>query len=403
MKFFYVAKNQNGEVRNGDMEAAEEREVVETLRKEGFWVTSLKRIEEKKKESAPFFSRFLRVPLKGKMIFCRHLAVMISSGLPLSRALNILGNQETNKQFKSVIKKLEADIKTGISLADALAKFPGVFDAVFVSMVKVGELSGNLEEILNVLSEQLEKDHKLVSKVRGAMLYPCIIVSVMIVIGILVMTLVVPKITGLFKEFNAQLPLFTRIIIAVSDFLAAHLFLTFGTLIGLVIGIRYFSKTETGRKIFHKFFIKGPVIGPIVTKVNSARFARILSSLLNSGVSLVEALRITSDTLGNYYYKKATAESSKEVQKGIPLSKVLENYSKYFPYLVIQMVEVGEETGKTEQVLLKLASFYEEEVDQVTKNLSSVIEPVLMVVIGGAVGVFAIAVIQPIYSIMNQM
>lgn len=235
------------------------------------------------------------------------------------------------------------------------------------------------------------------------MIYPSIIVCVMIVMGILVMALVVPKITSLFKEFDAQLPLMTRIIIAISDFMQNNLIITLVGLVALAGGVRFFAKTETGRKIFHKFFVKAPVIGPIVTKVNSARFARILSSLLKSGVALVEALKITSDTLGNYYYKEATVKASQEVQKGIPLSKVLYSYDRYFPHLVIQMVEVGEETGKTEQVLLKLASFYEEEVDQVTKNLSSIIEPVLMVVIGGAVGIFAVSIIQPIYSVMDMM
>lgn len=401
--FFYVAKNQAGEVKNGNMEGAEERDVVESLRKDGFWVTAIRKIEEKKKTQFSLLGNFVRVSLKSKMIFCRHLAVMIGSGLSLSRALNILASQEKNSSFKKIILKIEEHVRTGVSLADAMAKYPGVFNSVFVSMVRVGELSGNLEEILTILSEQLEKDHKLVSKIRGAMIYPGIVMTVMVVMGILVMALVVPKITSLFKEFDAQLPPLTRMLIAVSDFMANNLIITFVGLIGMVAFMSYFLKTELGRKIFHKFYVKAPVIGPIVTKVNSARFARILSSLLKSGVALVEALKITSDTLGNYYYKQATVKASVDVQKGIPLSKVLSGYSNYFPHLVIQMVEVGEETGKTEQVLFKLASFYEEEVDQITKNLSSIIEPVLMVVIGCAVGIFAISIIQPIYSVMDMM
>lgn len=402
-KFFYVAKNQAGEVRNGDIEGGDEREIAENLKKEGFWIISLKQIAGQQKRSAPFWSGFMRVSLKSKMIFCRHLAVMMSSGLALSRALNIIESQEQNTRFKAVIKRMEADIKKGISFADALAQHPGVFNRVFVSMVKVGETSGNLEEILNILADQLEKDHKLVSKVRGAMIYPGIILSVMVLMGILMMILVVPKITSLFEEFNAQLPPLTRFVVAVSKFMSKNVILTFVILLGTVAGTRFFAKTEPGTKIFHKIFIKAPVIGSIITKVNSARFSRILSSLMKSGVALVESLNITSDTLGNYYYKKATMQAAKDVQKGIQLSQVLKNYENFFPHLLIQMVEVGEETGKTEQVLLKLAIFYEEEVDQITKNMSSIIEPVLMVIIGAAVGVFAISIIQPIYSLMDKM
>ena len=402
-KFFYVAKNQSGEVKSGDTEAAEERDVVDELKKEGFWVTSIKALEEKKKSKVALADRIFTVPLKSKMVFSRHLGVMLGAGLSLTRALGILANQEENKSFKNIINKLTADVKQGVSLADAMEKFPRVFNKVFVSMIRVGELSGNLEEILNILADQLEKDHKLVSKVRGAMMYPGIIFSVMILMGFLMMIYVIPKITGIFKDFNADLPLPTQILVGVSDFMAAHAVLSLGGLFGTVIGVRLFSKTPVGIRIFHKFFLKAPVIGPVITKVNSARFARILSALLKSGVALVEALRITSDTLGNYYFKQACLKASGDVQKGITLSQVLTSYKNVFPYLVTQMIEVGEETGRTDQILNNLAIFYEEEVDQVTKNLSSVIEPVLMLVIGAAVGFFAIAVIQPIYSLMDKM
>lgn len=402
-KFFYVAKNKEGEVSNGDMDASDEREVMEELKKEGFWPTLIKKKEEKKKISVSFMDRFVKVSLKSKMIFCRHLAVMIGSGLSLSKALIIIGGQEKNKSFKAVIEKIATDVKKGIGFGDSMAKYPSVFNSVFVSMVRMGEISGNLEEILNILASQLEKDHKLISKVRGAMIYPAVIISVMIIIGVIMMTFVVPKLTSIFKDFGAELPFLTRMIISISDFMAANVILVFGSLIVFVVGTRLFAKTEQGRKIFHKFFIKAPILGQIVVKVNSARFSRILSSLLDSGTSLVESLNITADTLGNYYFKRAVQKAAIDVQKGKNLSEILKMYENVFPYLVIQMIEVGEETGKTPDVLVKLASFYEEEVDQVTKNMTSIIEPVLMVVIGSAVGLFAIAIISPIYSIMEEM
>lgn len=402
-KYSYVARNKAGEVSKGDMEAAEQREVVEVLRKDGFWPTEISEIEKKKKNKGSFFDRFQKVPLKNKMIFCRHLAVMIGSGLPLSKALSILSVQERNKTLKVISDKLATDVKKGISFADALEKYPNVFNSIFFSMVRMGEISGNLEDVLKILAEQLEKDHKLVSKIRGAMMYPSVIVIVMGVIGILMMTFVLPKITKIFDDFDAELPILTQVVINSSNFMASHSWQVIGGMIAIFVGIYYFAKSPSGIKIFHKGFIRLPILGPIITKVNSARFSRILSSLLDSGTSLVESLKITADTLGNYYFKQGVKQASAEVQKGITLSEILKKHDKTFPYLVVQMIEVGEETGKTPDVLKKLAGFYEEEVDQVTKNLSSIIEPILMVVIGTAVGLFAVSIISPIYSIMNQM
>lgn len=402
-KFTYTAKNKDGQTKKGEIEASDKRDVFETLKKEGYWVTFLEQAEKKKKHRGSFLDKFVKVPLKNRMIFCRHLGVMIESGLSLSRALGILASQEKNKNFKEIIKKISDDVKKGVSLADASAKYPGVFNSVFVSMIRVGEVSGNLEEILKILADQMEKDYKLISKIRGALIYPVIIIVVMIVIGTLMMIFVVPKITAIFEEFDADLPILTQLVVSVSGFMAANSVLVLGMMVGVVVGTRVFAKTQVGKRIFHKLFLKMPIIGPIVEKVNSARFARILSSLMTSGVALIEALKITSDTLGNYYFKRACQDASNQVQKGIPLSQVLFGYRKVFPYLIVQMVEVGEETGKTDQVLLRLAGFYEEEIDQVTKNLSSVIEPILMVVIGTAVGIFAVSIIQPVYSIMGKM
>lgn len=402
LKFEYTAKSNDGKEKKGIMEALNESEVAIKLKEEGFWITSLKEMEEKKKTSS-FGDAIFTVPLKEKMIFCRHLAVMIESGLSLNRALLVLIGQEKNRTFKKNLEKIHEEIKKGVSLADAMAKHPKTFNQVFISMVKVGEGSGNLEEILKILAKQLEKDHKLISKIRGALIYPGVIMSVMIIIGILMMMFVVPKITAIFNDFDAQLPLLTKILIGISNFMAQNVLVTLGIIFGSLTTLFFFYRSAPGKKVFHLLFLKLPVIGNIVNKVNSARFSRILSSLLTSGVSLVKALRITSNTLGNYYYSKGIKKAAQDVQKGVPLSKILSSENSLFPYLVIQMIEVGEETGKSPEILKKLAEFYESEVDQISKNLSSIIEPILMVVIGSAVGLFAIAIIQPIYSIMEKV
>lgn len=407
LKFSYIAKNKKGEERRGELEANEKKDVAETLRKEGFWLISLEELEKKGKKTSNkpniISSLMLSVPLKSKMVFCRHLAVMINSGVSITRALSILSGQEKNKVLKKVTEDITEQVKKGISLADAMVKYPTVFNQVFTSMIRVGETSGNLEGILKILAQQLEKDHKLISKVRGALIYPSIIIIVMIVVGIMMMMFVVPKITAIFDDFGADLPILTKIVLNTSNFMSQNVIITSSLILGSVASIFFFWRSTMGKKFFHKIFLKAPILSGLVNKVNSARFARILSALSRSGVPLIKSLKITSNTLGNYYYKEAVLTASNEVQKGIPLSKVLTRYQNFFPYLVIQMIEVGEETGKTPEVLLKLAGFYEEEVDQMTKNLSSIIEPVLMVVVGLAVAFFAIAIIQPIYSIMDKV
>jgi len=399
-KFEYLAKDKKGKEKKGTIEAETKKQATDKIKKDDLWPVY---VDEIKKEGVKkkFISGMSGIPLKEKMIFCRHLGVMIASGLSMSRALEILGEQEKNKSFKKVIQIIGTDVKKGISLADAMTKHPQAFNKVFTSMVKVGETGGSLEEILNILSAQLEKDHKLVSKIKGALIYPAIIIIVMVVIAILMMMFVIPKITKVFEEFNAELPFITQVVITISNFMANNILITFASIFVVVGSFIFFYKSEPGKRFFHKAFLKIPVISTLVVKLNSARFARILSSLLQSGVSLVEALAITSDTLGNYYFKLATKQASEEIQKGKALSEILTDNKTPFTFLVVKMLKVGEDTGKTPDILNKLADFYEEEVNQITQNLSAIIEPVLMVLVGIAVAFFAIAIIKPIYSLMQ--
>lgn len=387
------------------MNVKDERDLANQLRSEGYILTSFKELESENKDKVKisFLDRFYSIPLSEKMMFARNLSVMISSGLPLSKAVRNITAQTKNKKFIKVLEAIQEDLQTGLTLADGLARYPGIFDELFVNMIKVGETSGNLEEVLNILAGQLEKEHELISKIKGAMVYPAVIVVAMIGIGILMMIYVVPQITGVFKDLNATLPASTQFIISTSNLLKDH---TMGVLIAVVIiiiGIRITLITTLGKKALGLVIINIPVIKNIVIKLNCARFSRIYSSLLKSGVSSVEALKILSRTLPNFYYKRALERAAENIQKGINLSKIIYEEKKIFPILVPQMIEVGEETGKTEAVLLKLAEFYEEEVNQLTKNLSSIIEPVLMLLIGGAVGFFAVSILQPMYSVLENI
>jgi type IV pilus assembly protein PilC len=270
-------------------------------------------------------------------------------------------------------------------------------------MVRVGEVSGNLDEVLNIVATQLEKEHELKSKVKGAMIYPAVILFVMIAIAFLMLTFVLPKMLSVFKDMDVQLPIMTRIVIGISDFFSAHSLLVLVIIIATAFFVRIFMRTGTGKKLSSFLALKIPLVNNLIIKINCARFARVHGSLLRSGISVVESLKIVSHTLTNYYYSEEFKKAIEQIQKGVNLSKIISANDKIFPVLVPQMLEVGEETGKTEAVLLKLAEFYEEEVSQITKNMSSIIEPFLMVIIGAAVGVFAVSMLQPMYSMMENI
>lgn len=401
--FTFVAKNSKGEVRQGKLGGKDAKSVAEALRSDGFFATSI--VEDEKEEKHSFRGKikiFSGVSLKDKMMFARHLGVMLSSGLSVPRALDVISSQTKSKNFKNILAKVGEDVKTGNTLGDSLAK-AGVFDELSVNMIRVGEMSGNLEEVLALLADQLEKEHTLLSKVRGAMYYPAVIFIIMIGIGIAMLTYVVPQLTSIFSDVQASIPAPTRMIINTSNFMAGHKLLVLLSTLFIFFFIIIFFKTRAGKKVAALLFLRVPVIKNVTIKVNNARFARIYGSLIKSGVPVVESLKIISETLTNRYYQEAFKKIGEEVQKGKPLHAELAVFPKLFPVLAVQMVEVGEETGRTVEILADLARFYEEEIDQVTKNLSSIIEPVLMVVIGSAVGFFAISMIMPMYSIMDQM
>jgi len=404
-KYLYTAKSiSGGEAKGGEIVGKNENQVAQELRAQGFLVTSLKLIEELGDGvQIRFLDRFITIPLKEKMVFTRNLAVMTSSGLTVSRAIHNLSVQTTNKRFQKILLSVYEDVQAGKQLSEGLAKYPSVFNELFVNMVSVGEISGNLESVLDILALQLEKENDLLSKVRGAMIYPMVIVVAMIGIGILMLTYILPKITQVFVDMEVALPPLTRFLIAFSGFIRSHWIITILIVVGTIVAVRVAAKTDVGRHFLHWLVLRIPVIGNIIVKVNCARFARIYSSLLKSGISVVSALTIVSRTLGNVYYKEVLIQGVEEIQKGTELSKVTEQHPVIFPILVTQIIQVGEETGKTEDVLQRLAEFYEEEVSQITKNMSSIIEPILMLLIGTSVGFFAVAMLQPMYSVLENI
>jgi type IV pilus assembly protein PilC len=403
--YFFSARSNSGQSQSGKREASSETELARALREEGYVLTSvtLADLPTNRKKLLFSFSLLNRVPLVEKMIFSKNLAVMIGAGLSLTRSLEALSEQTKNKSFSKTITKINDDVKKGQSFADALAKHPKIFSDLFVNMVRVGETAGNMEEILKVLAGQMEKDHDLISRVRNAMIYPAVILVVMLGIGIAMMIAVVPKLTAIFSEMNVDLPFTTKIVIALSNFLSNNLIVSLLILAAIPIGVRLALQTTSGKKYLGIVLLKLPVFGNIVKKMNSARLARTLGSLIEGGVPIVKGLQIVSGTLSNYSFRQSLINSATVVQKGQSLSQALKSYNNLYPSMVNQMIQVGEETGTLGDILIKMAGFYEEEVTGITKNLSSIIEPLLMVIIGAAVGFFAISMIQPMYSVMDTI
>jgi type II secretory pathway component PulF len=407
--FYYTAVTQAGERKSGALEAPDTSELAKALRQEGFILTSAKPAQTPKSFSSSLgkilgaFNIFGGVPLVEKMLFARHLSVMVKAGFSLNKALQVLILQTKKKRFVKVLTELEEDVRKGTAFGDALAKYPDVFSDLFVNMVKVGEASGNLEGDLKLLAIQMKKDHDLRSKVKSAMMYPAVILVAMLAIGGAMMIFVVPKLMSVFEDLNAELPLATRIVINVSKFLSTQWWLALLVLVALIVGVRAVLRTKEGLRMLDKLILHAPIFGNISKKINSARLARTLSSLIESGVSIVRALEISAGTLTNGLFSESLMNASREVQKGQPLSQSLAAYPNLYLPIVTQMIQVGEETGTLGDITKRLAEFYEEEVTNVTKGLSTIIEPILMVIIGAAVGFFAISMIQPMYSMMNSI
>lgn len=401
MKYSFTAINKNGEKYNGDMEAVNKSAFFNEFKKTGDNLVTVK--ESQKKGLNMSFSLFSRIKNIDKIIFARNTANMLEAGLPLSRALGVSEKQTTNQKLKNIFKNLNNSISGGKTFYESLAEYPKIFPTIFISMARAGEESGNLSSSLKDISIQMEKNYLLQKKIKGAMMYPSIIFVVMILIAFLMMIYVVPRLTKTFKDLKTELPGSTKLIIGISDLLSSHAILSLTALVALFLGIFYFFKTSLGKNIFDSLILRVPVISQIVKETNSARTARTMSSLLSSGVDVVSAVRITGEVLQNNNYKKVLKKLEMVVEKGDSMSSVFESESKLYPAFVTEMVSVGEETGKLASMLLGVATFYENEVEQKTKDLSTIIEPVLMVVIGASVGFFAVSMITPMYSVMNNI
>lgn len=407
MKFKYKAQKADGSFYEGARDAADKFALSRELRGEGETLISAFEVSVRGgakgagiRNMFPFLGR---ISFHEKIIFIRNLAGMLAAGLSVSRSLGVLLRQTHSPRFKKIIAGFADNISGGKSLSQALAEYRDVFPPIVISMVKAGEEGGNLSISLFAVADQLDKTYSLERKVRGAFMYPAIVIAVMILVGVVMFVSVVPKLTGTFKEFGVELPISTKIVIAVSDFLQARLIIGIGLAAGFLGGLWAAAKSARGKRFIDFSLLHIPVITPIIREAAAARIGHTLSSLLSSGVEVTTALMITADVLPNVYFRDILLLARRAIEKGEPMSDIFREHEDIFPPLLSEMVGVGEETGKLSGMLKETGAFFEAEVEQKTKNISVFIEPVLMLVVGVVVGFFAVAMISPAYSLMNSI
>lgn len=339
-----------------------------------------------------------KVSLTDKMFFAQYLALMLRSGIPLTRGLDFLVAQMANPRMKEVASSLSRDITSGMSISQSFMKYPDVFDNLFVNMVASGETAGNLEEVLTVAAEELRKAAELRAKATGALIYPVIITVMMAAVSIFIVFFIFPRIIKVYDSLEVEVPLLTKLFITMVQFLVSNVYYVLGAFALFAIFIVIFARLPKSKRLFHWLWLRLPVIRDLSRKINVVQFSRTLASLLKSGIAIPQAFEITSRTFRNSLYRESVAEMAVGIRRGKRVSELVSRYPRLYPPAVGQMLLVGEETGRLTEILQQLSSFYEQEVNMMLDNISKIIEPVLMIAIGGGVGLIAIATVQLIFA-----
>ena len=404
MNFSYKAKTKDGVIIEDVMESHDKFSLLRELKSRGCTILSIKEKKNNSFDLNKVFQRFFGgISVQEQIIFTKNLSGMLKAGLSLSRAISVLQKQTKNQKYNQILTALNSEIDAGGTLSSGLAKFPNIFSKLFVSMTRAGEESGNLAVSLAEIGTNLEKSHSLSKKIKGALIYPGVILSAMILIGILMFAFVVPTLAKTFKDVVAELPGSTKFIIMLGDFFSNYLILSLVGVVVIITGSIFLFRAKFMAKYVDFAILKIPTIGEMAKQLNTARTTRSLASLLISGVPILRAIEITEDVVQNFYFKKILNEAKISIEKGSFLSEIFKENPNFYPIMMSEMVQVGEETGKLSDMLLQIAVFYEEEIDSKTKNLSTIIEPFLMVIIGAAVGFFAISIVSPIYKVMENV
>ncbi|MEO0231597.1 MAG: type II secretion system F family protein [candidate division WOR-3 bacterium] len=399
--FYYRGTTPEGKIIEGEMQAESQAEVIASLRKRNLIPVA---IELKKKK--PLLS--LEALTLGKVsaselaLFTKQFGTMLEAGLPLLDALNTQYRQTSNRLLKNAIREIARDVEGGYTLAESMKKHKKVFSELYVNMVEAGEKGGALGEILARLAEYLEKIADIQRKIKGAMIYPIIVICVMIIAVAALLIFVIPTFADLYKGFGAQLPGLTRLVIGISNFVKGNILLILAILIGIIALFMGWYRTKSGKEVLDRIILRIPIIGQLVHKTSLARFARTLSTLLNSGVDLMEAMEITARTTGNRVVQHGIMRARNSIREGSTIARPLEQ-SRVFPPLVVQMVAIGEQSGNLDEMLSKVADFYDKEVDAAVEALTTALEPIIMVLLGGIVGTMVIAMYLPIFKLIPTL
>lgn len=401
MKFAYEARTPAGEIQSGTVEAPSHEAALKILERYNLVIVGL---EEEKgglalKKEIKLFARIKRQEI---VAFSRQLAVLFEAQVPLLDALKTLAAQTPNPKFEATISDIAAEVDAGTPLSQAFAKYPKLFSNFYVSVVRAGEASGRLNEVLNYLADHEERAYDLTRKVRGALIYPAFIVASLVLVGAIMLIFVVPQITSIFEESEAELPFLTVTVIALSDFAKAFWWLIVVLLGGAGFGLARFFKTPDGALLKDTLLLQIPILKNLFQKVYLTRLAENLSTLIKGGIPIIQALTITGEVVGNLVYRRTIEEAAEEVRKGGSISGVLKN-NKYIPSLVTQMVMVGENTGRLDSILGTVASFYQKDVDNMVSNLTALIQPILILILGGAAGLLVAAILLPIYNLSSSL
>ncbi len=399
MPFFrYTVKNDQNQTIKGKIEAKSMRSAAALLHERKLFVVDVRPLGDEL--MLHINSALFGVKSSDIVLFTRQLSTMISAGLPLANGLAIL-SQQSKPDMARLVGSILQDIEGGLTFADALAKHPKEFGSMFIQLIRAGEIGGVLDDVLGRLADNMEKSSQFRAKTKGALIYPVIVIIAMLVVGAIMMIFVIPKMTALYKDFDAELPMMTQLLIGSSDFFVRFWWLIGGIVFAGVTSFTKWKKTNGGRHTYDRMMLRLPLFGPLIEKIALTEFTRTLALLLNSGVSLLEALEIVTKGVDNIVYQDALQECAKQVEKGVSLSQALTRFAE-FPPILQQMVAVGEETGRLDEVLRKLSVYFEQESEQAVKNMTAAIEPMIMVVLGVGVGAMVIAVIMPIYNLTSQ-
>ena len=394
--FYYQATDKSGKVKKGEVSASSENAAVSLLQAHRLVITSL---EEKKEMSLEVRLRsLLKVSPKDLVVFSRQLACMISAGVPIVQALTALSRQPGNLKFRDIISKIRDSVNAGEKLSDAISSFPHVFSGFFINVIRSGEISGNLSGALETLADSVEGNYELRSKIKGALAYPLFILVALFGVGGFLVIFVMPKLLDVFKGVDVELPFTTNLLIATSNFAQSYWWLLLFLVLGLILIIWLFARTHGGKQFWDRLQLKLPVFGKLFEKIYMARFTGDLKTFVVGGVPIIQALRIGADSIGSSVYKDIIMEAADRVEAGEPIAESLLRH-KEIPLMVSQMIGVGERTGKLDQVCGVVSNFFSKEVDNTLKTLTTLIEPILMIIMGIGVGVIVSAIIMPIYSL----